>query len=59
MANQMGHARPHLHAGPLAAQRQPGTNRQDAAHKLHRDQGEWRWREFPFEHGLDMGNSTP
>ncbi len=48
----------HLHARPLAAERQPATDCQQPAEELDRDQAKRRRLELLVQHRLDVGNAA-
>jgi hypothetical protein len=47
-----------LDARPLATDRQTGTDGQQSADELHRDQAKRRLWDFLVQHGLDVGNAA-
>jgi len=57
-SDQVGNARPHLHARALATERKSGADCEDAAAEFHPDEVKRRLRDFLVQHGLDMGDAA-
>ena len=55
---EIGDRRAHLHAWALASERQPRTDSQQSANKLHGYQSRRWWRQLAAKNGLDMGNTA-
>lgn len=59
LPDDVGDHRPHLHARPLAAERRPGTDRQNTAEEFHQYQMRRRRRQPPVERRLDLRDAAP
>ena len=59
LADEMGDRRAHLHARTFAAEREPGTDREDPSEELDRNEKDRSLRKQAAQHGLHMGNAAP
>jgi hypothetical protein len=55
----MGNYRTHLHAGAFTTERQPGTDGEQPAKELHRDETWRRRRQFLVQRCLDVWDAAP
>jgi len=58
LAQPMSDRGAHLDARAFTAECEAGADRQQAAKKLDRDQGRWRWPHFAGQRGLDMRDAA-